>query len=272
MNKTKLTLNNGINIPQIGLGTWLNDNEEDCINSIKYALGCGYRHIDTAQIYSNEIFVGKAIKESGVNRKDVFITTKVWNENLWWDGFDKSFDESLNNLQTDYVDLLLIHFPVTEERRPAWFKMEEKYTQGKAKAIGVSNYTVRHLEELLAECKVKPAVNQVELHVFLQQPDLVKYCQKNNIILEAYSPLAHGYKIDDPVLTKISNQHKKTNAQIMLRWCLDMGFVVLPKSTNPKRIKENLEILDFSLTPTNMEEIEKLDCSFRTCWDPTHTP
>src|SRR3990167_5144211 len=244
MNVPNIKLNNGKKIPQVGLGLWLNQNKDECKKSVKEALEAGYRHFDTAQIYENEEFVGEALKESGVDRKELFITTKIWNDNLWWEGFDESFDESLKKLQTDYVDLLLIHFPVTEDRRPAWHKMEEKFKAGKAKSIGVSNYTVTHLEELLRECTVKPAVNQVELHVFLQQPELVQYCRDNGIVVEAYSPLAHGYGINDPVLAQIAKKHDKTSAQIMIRWCIELGLIPLPKSTHPERIQQNFEVFD----------------------------
>ncbi|HUP26111.1 MAG TPA: aldo/keto reductase [Candidatus Limnocylindrales bacterium] len=263
-------LNNGAAIPRLGLGLWLNKNEETCKAAVKHALESGYRHFDTAQIYANEAFLGAALKEAKIPRQDVFITTKIWNENLWWDGFDPSFDESLEKLQTDYVDLLLIHFPVTNQRRPAWYKMEEKFKKGQAKAIGVSNYTVTHLEELLRECSVKPSVNQVELHVFLQQPDLVEYCRQHDIVVEAYSPLAHGYHMDDPILRQVANKHSKTTAQIMIRWCLEQGLVVLPKSANKDRIAENIDVFDFSLDQEDMVKLKTLDRNFRTAWDPTH--
>ena len=272
MTMPSLKMNNGKDIPQIGLGLWLNKNEQGCRDSVKYAIEAGYRHFDTAQIYENEQYLGQALTENSVKRNEVFITTKIWNDNLWWNGLDATFEESLQKLQTDYVDLLLIHFPVTEERRPAWRKIEEKYKNGQAKAIGVSNYTILHLEELLKEAETKPAVNQVELHVFLQQPELVKYCHQNGIVVEAYSPLAHGYRVDDPILTGIAKKHGKTNAQIMIRWCIQIGTVALPKSTHKERIKENIQIFDFSLDENDMKELSKLESDFRTAWDPTHVP
>lgn len=270
MTVPKVDLSNGTNIPQIGLGTWLNKDEKECFEAVKSALQVGYRHIDTAQIYENEQFVGEAVAESKIPREELFITTKIWNDNLWWEGFDESFEESLKKLQTDYVDLLLIHFPVTEERRPAWYKMEEKYKAGKAKAIGVSNYTIRHLEELLRECTVKPVVNQVELHVFLQQPELVQYCKENNIVIEAYSPLAHGYGLDDSVIAKVAEKHSRSPTQVMIRWCIDQGLVPLPKSTHPDRVRQNFEVFDFNLDDDDLKQIKRLDRGFRTCWDPTH--
>lgn len=265
-------LNTGREIPQVGLGLWLNKDEQQCKDSVAAALKAGYRHFDTAQIYKNEQFLGAALAESSVNRSELFITTKIWNDNFWWDDLLLSLDESLEKLRTDYVDLLLLHFPVTETRGPAWRRMEEACNAGKAKAIGVSNYTVKHLEELLRECSVKPAVNQVELHVFLQQPELIEYCQSNGIVVEAYSPLAHGHGLDDESLLAIAKKHGKTTAQIMLHWCIEQGLVVLPKSTHEKRIKENIELFDFKLDNEDLDRIKKLNKNFRTCWDPTNVP
>lgn len=265
-------LNTGREIPQVGLGLWLNKDEQQCKDSVAAALKAGYRHFDTAQIYKNEQFLGAALAESSVNRSELFITTKIWNDNFWWDDLLLSLDESLEKLRTDYVDLLLLHFPVTETRGPAWRRMEEACNADKAKAIGVSNYTVKHLEELLRECSVKPAVNQVELHVFLQQPELIEYCQSNGIVVEAYSPLAHGHGLDDESLLAIAKKHGKTTAQIMLHWCIEQGLVVLPKSTHEKRIKENIELFDFKLDNEDLDRIKKLNKNFRTCWDPTNVP
>jgi diketogulonate reductase-like aldo/keto reductase len=262
-------MNNGREIPQVGLGLWLNKDEQACRDSIKWALEAGYRHFDSAQAYDNEQFLGEAVKTSGIARKELFITTKIKTDNMGLDLID-SFDESLKKLQMDYVDLLLLHFPVTTNRRPAWYRMEEIFNAGKAKTIGVSNYTVAHLEELLRESKIKPAVNQVELHVYLQQPELLEYCRKNNIVIEAYSPLAHGRRMEDLVLAGLAKKHGKSIAQIMIRWCIEVGTVPLPKSAHKERIEENLEVFDFSLDKQDMAKLAKLDEDFRTCWDPTH--
>lgn len=270
MDIPKVKLNNGKSIPQLGLGLWQVKNREECVKTIEEALKLGYRHFDTAQIYGNEEFVGSALARSKVLRKDLFITTKIWNENQFWTDLIPSFEESLNRLRTDYVDLLLLHFPVTELRRPVWRKMEEIYKSGKAKSIGVSNYTIKHLEELLKENEVKPVVNQVELHVYLQQPELVKYCRKNEIILEAYSPLAHGHGLDNPVLADIGKKHGKSPAQVMIRWEIENGFVTLPKTVHKDRLKENMEIFDFKLDKDDMKKLAKLEKNYRTCWDPTH--
>jgi diketogulonate reductase-like aldo/keto reductase len=267
-----IKLTSGTTIPPVGFGLWLNKNREICISSVQAALAAGYRHFDTAQVYSNEIFIGWALANSGIPRSDLFITTKIWNDNQWWDDLIPSFDESLQRLETDYVDLLLLHFPVTETRRPAWRLMEKLYNDGRAKAIGVSNYTVAHLEELLKESSIKPAINQVELHVFLQQPQLVKYCQDHDIVVQAYSPLAHGEGLANPILVEIAKKHSKTVPQVMIRWCLQIGTVPLPKSVTPERIVENIDVFDFELDTDDMRKFQSLESNLRTAWDPTHTP
>jgi len=270
MNSPQIKMNNGNLIPQIGFGTWLLKKENECKQAIQKALDVGYRHIDTAQIYGNEQFIGDVLETTNIPRDEIFLTTKIWNDNMFWDDLPLSFDESLQKLKTSYVNLLLLHFPVTELRRPAWTLMEDLHKTGKAKSIGVSNYTIEHLQELLRECRTKPAVNQVELHVYLQQPRLVEFCKRQDIILEAYSPLAHGYRLDDPVIERIAKNHSKTSAQIMIRWCLEKGFVVLPKSATPTRITENFDVFDFKLTADDLRAIEKLNRNLRTCWDPTN--
>lgn len=262
-----LALNNGTNIPVIGLGLWQVDTEAKCIRAIEYALALGYTHFDTAQFYQNEVFVGKAIRD--IDRSKLFITTKIANGNQAEEKLLGSFETSLRDLRTDYVDLLLLHFPVTETRSQAWKQLEGIAKSGRAKAIGVSNYTIRHLEALLKECTIRPAVNQVELHVYLQQPELVAFCREQGIVVEAYSPLAHGHDIDNPVLQEIGRKYNKSAAQVMLRWCLEVGTVPLPKSTHEQRIKENIDIFDFSLDQEDMTKLQTLDRKFRTAWDPT---
>jgi len=263
-----ITLNDGNKIPGIGFGLWKNKDEQECVESIKLALQTGYGHLDSAQAYGNEQFVPAGIEAAGLKREDVYITTKIAVTNFT--RVEKSFEDSLKNLKTDYVDLLLLHFPVTILRHGAWKHLEEIHAAGKAKSIGVSNYTIKHLEHLLKDCKIKPVVNQVELHVFLQQPELVEFCKQHGIVVEAYSPLAHGHGLDDPVLTEIAKKHGKTTAQIMLRWCLEIGTVPLPKSVTPERIKQNFEITDFTLDEGDMAKIKELESNLRTCWDPSH--
>ena len=264
-----LKMNNGLEIPQVGLGLWQNKDKKDCINAVNWGLEAGYRHFDSAQAYENEQFLGQAVKASKIPRKDIFITTKIRTANMG-NQLIETFDESLEKLQMDYVDLLLLHFPMTISWRISWPLMEEIYASGRAKTIGVSNYTITHLEELLAECKVKPAVNQVELHVFLQQPDLVDYCKQKGIVVEAYSPLAHAHNINDPVLADIAQKHGKTPAQIMIRWCVQIGTVPLPKSANKERIAQNIDVFDFELDQDDMKQIAGLESDMRTSWDPTH--
>lgn len=263
-------LNNGEQMPGLGFGLWQIKDYEECVRSVVQAAEAGYRHFDTAQIYGNEQWVGEGLKASDVPREDIFLTTKISIHNFL--KVHKSFEGSLRKLQTDYVDLLLLHFPVSGVRGPAWKKLELLYDEGTVRSIGVSNYTIRHLKQLFASCAIKPAVNQVELHVFLQQPELLAFCEDNGIAVQAYSPLAHGYGMDNEVLQSIAKKHGKTPAQIMLRWCIEVGTTPLPKSVTPKRIKENIDIFDFELDVKDLQALQKLDKNLRTCWDPSKTP
>ncbi len=267
MNSVKL--GSGQLMPPIGYGMWLIKNKAEAINGVEVALDAGYRHFDTAQYYGNEQYLGETLERSDVSRDDLFITTKIKNENQAQQTLIPSYEESLEKLRTNYADLLLLHFPVTKMRGPAWRLMERLYQEGRAKSIGVSNYTTRHLEELLSECSVPPAVNQVELHVYLQQPELVDFCKKHNILIEAYSPLAHGEGLDNPKLVEIAEKYDKTPAQIMIRWCIDIDTVPLPKSVTPVRIKSNFDVFDFSLDEGDMKVVKSLDANLRTAWDPT---
>jgi diketogulonate reductase-like aldo/keto reductase len=267
-----IKLSSGTTIPPIGFGTWRMKDRGEAVAAVKAALASGYRHIDTAQIYRNEQFVGEAVAARGIPRDQIFITTKIWNSNLGADDLPRSFSESLEKLRTDYVDLLLMHWPVTDLRASAWRQMEKLHHEGRAKAIGVSNFTIRHLKEFLAKSEAKPAVNQVELHVFLQQPELVKFCQDHGIVVEAYSPLVHGARLDDSAISKIAKKHGKSSTQIMLRWAVEVGTIPLPKSTHPAHIQANLGIFDFALDGDDMAEIQTLDDNFRTCDDPNNFP
>lgn len=246
--KRQIPLSNRNNkVPAIGMGLWRLKDEDSFTDAFRWALESGYRHFDTAQMYKNERLLGKAIKASDIDRNELFITTKIHPDTMWWVDLVPSFKDSLEALQMDYVDLLLLHFPVTELRRPAWQRMQELARDGRAKAIGVSNYTISHLRELLDECEIKPVVNQVELHVYLQQPELLAFCRANDIMVEAYSPLAHGYGLDNPLLAQIGRKHGKSPAQVMIRWCIEQGTIPLPKSMHEQRIKENMAVFDFSL-------------------------
>lgn len=261
-----------MDIPSIGLGLWKVQDETQFKTGFQTAIDTGYRHFDTAQIYGNEALLGEAWKASGVPREELFITTKIWLKNFAPRYVEKSFAESLQRLQTSYVDLLLLHFPVTVLRRNAWKALEKIHAAGGAKNIGVSNYTIRHLEEMKNYASVMPAVNQVELHVFLQQPELIQYCHDNAIAVEAYSPLAHGRVMDDPTVQSIADKYGKSYAQIMLRWCVQNDLIVLAKSITPSRIVENFDIFDFELDAEDMQHLKTLDRDLRTCWSPVHVP
>lgn len=261
-----------VKIPQIGLGLWQVKNKRNFSELIGRAYEVGYRHFDTAQIYGNEAYLGRALQEAGINRGSVFITSKLWNENQFYDDVIPAFRQTLKNLQTDYVDLFLIHFPVTELRGPAWRKMEEILASGRARAIGVSNYTVRHLEELMGQSSIKPAVNQVELHVYLQQPELIEYCKLHGIAVEAYSPLAHGRGMNNKVLRQIAKKHNATTAQVMIAWAVQRGFITIPKTTHLDRLAENLSATEITLDQKDLKLITSLDENYRTCWDPTNVP
>ncbi|TGL21287.1 aldo/keto reductase [Leptospira bourretii] len=263
-----LKSNQTVSVPQLGLGVW-KSRPKECLDAVKSALSLGYRHIDTAAIYGNESEVGAAIKESGINRSDIFLVTKLWNADQGYDSALRAIDVSLNKLGTDYVDMYLIHFPVSGKRKESWKALEKIKADGKAKSIGVSNFMVSHLEELLKETGTVPAMNQVEYHPFLQDIELKEYCLKKGILLEAYSPLAHGQKLEDPRITALANRYQKSNAQILIRWSLQAGHVVIPKSKNPVRIKENADVFDFVLSDEDMLEISSWNENFRTCWDPT---
>ena len=267
-----LPLNDGVTIPQVGLGVWQVKDEDQFTAAFEQAVLSGYRHFDTAQIYENEQMIGNAIANSSIPREEFFITTKIWVNNFTKGRARRSFEESVKKLQTEYVDLLLLHFPVTGLRKNAWSVLEELQAEGKARAIGVSNYTIKHLEGMKKYAKVMPAVNQVELHVFLQQPELLEYCRNEGIVVEAYSPLAHARKQDDPVLAQIAEKHGKSYAQVMLRWCIEQGLVVLPKSVTPSRIEENSQLFDFALGADDLHQLKALDQDLRTCWNPTRVP
>ncbi len=273
MDIPKIKLNTGAKIPQVGLGLWKVKDQAEFDTAFDAAIAGGYRHFDSAQAYGNEQMLGAAWKRLGLKREDLFITTKIAVRNFGANHAPKSFEESLEKLQTDYVDLLLLHFPVSVLRKKSWLALEDIYKTGKAKNIGVSNYTIKHLEELKAYATVTPAVNQVELHVFLQQPELIDYCHEHGIAIEAYSPLAHAKAgADEPVLVELAEKYNKSYAQIMLRWCIQRDLIVLPKSVTPSRIQENIDVFDFTLSEEDMAKLAKLNKDMRTCWDPTHVP
>lgn len=241
-----IQLNNGIRMPVLGLGVWKTKSGKECRDAVNWALEAGYRHIDTAKIYGNEQDVGAAIKESGIPRDQIFVTTKLWNSDQKEPR--RNLELSLKSLGLESIDLYLIHFPISGTRKQAWKELEKFYDEGLVKSIGVSNYTISHLEELLPQAEIIPAVNQVEFHPFLNQKELAAKCKENGIILEAYSPLAHGRKINDPKLISIAQKIGKTPAQVLIRWAIDKGFVVIPKSVKKERLVENSQVFDFSLS------------------------
>lgn len=267
-----IELPDGNQMSQIGLGLWQVKDQHEFDKAFEAGFKTGYRHFDSAQAYENEQYLGEAWKKSGLSRDELFLTTKIKVQNFAKSRVQSSFRESLDNLQSDYWDLLLLHFPVTLMRKNAWLELEKIKAAGGVKSIGVSNYTIRHLEEMKNYANEMPAVNQVELHVFLQQPELIDYCRQHNIVVQAYSPLAHAHSMDEPVLKRIADKHGKTYAQIMLRWLVEQGLVILPKSVTPSRIKENFEVFDFELDDDDIAEIAKLDRNLRTCWSPVHVP
>ncbi|MFO8018938.1 MAG: aldo/keto reductase [Promethearchaeia archaeon] len=258
--ESKWELNNGVDMPIFGLGTWLLTGKE-VQDSVKWALDAGYRLIDTATIYGNERQIGKALKEYGIPREDIFITTKVWNSDQGYNSTLKAFESSLRKLQTDYIDLYLIHWPVSK-RLDTWKALEKLYEEGKTRAIGVSNFTIRHLQELFKESETVPAINQFEFSPFLYNKDLLEFCADNQIQLEAYSPLARGRKFDNPILQSIAKKYDKYPAQIMLRWGLQHNIIEIPKSSNRSHIKENAEIFDFELTAEDMRQLDDLNEDF----------
>jgi diketogulonate reductase-like aldo/keto reductase len=267
-----IKLNDGNKIPQIGLGLWQVKDQTEFNRVFDTAVETGYRHFDSAQIYGNEPLLGAAWKRHGIKREDIFITTKISVANFGARRTAKSFTESLKNLQTDYVDLLLLHFPVTGLRQKSWPVLEKIQAEGQAHSIGVSNYTIRHLEGMKKYAHVTPAINQVELHVFLQQPELIQYCEDHQIAVEAYSPLAHARKMNNTVIMEIAKKHGKSYAQIMLRWDIQKGLIVIPKSVTMERIRENFAVFDFELDAEDMKQLAKQNQNLRTCWSPVHIP
>jgi len=265
-------LNNGVMIPRLGLGVYQSPPGQVTQKAVEYALKIGYRHIDTARIYNNESDVGSALRNSGIRREDVFITTKLWNSDQGYETALKACDASLKRLGLKYLDLYLIHWPVPEVRNQSWKALVQLLKDGKARAIGVSNYTIHHLTELLEQSVTVPMVNQVEFSPFLYQKQLLEHCEKNRIQLEAYSPLTQGEKLNHPRIQQISKKYNKTPAQVFIRWSLQHNLVTIPKSIREERIKENSQVFDYNLTTEDMRALDSLDENFRNSWDPTNMP
>lgn len=264
-----VTLNNGVDIPVLGFGVWQMEDLKECENAVIKAIQTGYRMIDTAAIYRNETAVGAAVKNSGVNRDELFITSKVWVQDHGYEKAKSAFQRTLDRLQMDYLDMYLIHWPYGDFLA-TWKALEELYHEGKIKAIGVCNFTVEKLEELKANSTVLPVINQIELHPVFQQKELQVYDRENNIITQPWSPLGNGNAnlLSNPELKAIAEKYGKTVAQVILRWHLQEGFVVIPKSVTPSRIEENFNVFNFELTEDEMNVVRSLDTGKRLFFDP----
>lgn len=290
---SQLALNDGRRIPQLGLGVWRIPNGKQCEAAVLAAFEAGYRHIDTASLYGNEESVGAATRASGLRREEIFITTKLWNSDHG--NPERAIQTSLRKLKLDYVDLYLIHYPVPQRLR-SWRSLEKLKQQNQAISIGVSNFTMRHLTELLAHSDIAPAVNQVEFHPYLYQRELLHFCQDRGIVMAAYSPLTQGERLHDRKLLAVAKKYPKASlqlpgrrsklqffqavgggehrsaAQILIRWGIQRGLVVIPKSSRPSRIRENADVFDFEMTPEDMRTLDNFNEDLRTCWDPTNAP
>ncbi len=262
----QIKLSNGVEVPALGYGTWKIRNE-DAYHAVTEALNLGYRHIDTAWIYRNESFIGQALKETTLPREELFITSKRWNDFQGYDATIKNFEESLKNLGLDYLDLYLLHWPKPQDQA-SWKALEDLYRAKKIRAIGVSNYHQHHLEALMSTAEIKPMVNQLEFHPQLTQDSLRTYLKQENIALEAYSPLMHGEFAHIERLKQIAQKYQKTIAQVILRWNIDLDHIVLPKAQSLHRMKENLEIFDFTLSQEDIDAILNLNNNTRVGADP----
>ncbi|WP_256759662.1 aldo/keto reductase [Cohnella sp. WQ 127256] len=260
---------NGVEMPRLGLGVWRAKDGEETENAVLAALKAGYRSIDTASMYDNEQSVGRAIRTSGVPRDQIFLTTKVWNNEQGYESTLQAFQNSLNRLEMEYVDLYLVHWPVVGKYNETYRALEELHDQGLVRAIGVSNFNIHHLEDLMGSCRVKPMVNQVEFHPLHTQKRLFAFCRKEGIQLESWRPLMQG-RLDLPLIAELAVKYNKTPAQIVLRWHLQLGVVTIPKSVNEERIRENADVFDFELEPEDMNRMDGLNQNQRFGSDPDH--
>ncbi|MDU2489107.1 MAG: aldo/keto reductase [Clostridium celatum] len=258
MNENFKVLSNGIKMPSIGFGTYKSGNDEETAKIVKYALEIGYRQIDTASFYGNEVGIGNGIKESGINREDIFLVTKLWNDDHGYDKTIEAFNKSLERLQVNYIDLYLVHWP-NKLNSETWKAFEYLYKTGKVKAIGVCNFKIGHLEELKKTAEIMPMVNQIEIHPQSSKNDMLSYCEENNIQLVAWSPIMRGKLFSNNLMIDLAEKYKKTIAQIILRWHVQRGIIPIPKSSNEERIKENLSIFDFELSNNDMRTIDSLN-------------
>lgn len=268
----RVTLNNGAKMPWLGLGVFRVEEGAELVEAVKTAIKQGYRSIDTATIYENEAGVGEGIiqglQESGLNREELFVTSKVWNADLSYEGTVRAYEQSLEKLGLEYLDLYLIHWPVEGKYKEAWRALEYLYEEGRVKSIGVSNFQIHHLEDLLKDAKVKPVINQVEYHPRLTQKELQAFCEQHQIQLEAWSPLMNGQILEHDLIKELAGAYQKTPAQIVIRWDLQNGVVTIPKSTKAHRLAENADVFDFQLSAEDMEQIDQLNENHRIGPDP----
>ncbi|RED57987.1 aldo/keto reductase [Cohnella lupini] len=260
---------NGAEMPRLGLGVWRAQDGEETVNAVSAALKAGYRGVDTASMYKNEKAVGQAVRASGISRERLFVTTKVWNNEQGYDNALKAFDGSLERLGMEYVDLYLVHWPVVGQYKETYKALEKLYDQGLVRAIGVSNFNIHHLEDLMGSCNIKPMVNQVELHPLHTQKKLFAFCRKEGIQLQSWRPLMQG-RLELPLITELASKYGKTPAQVVLRWHLQLGIVTIPKSVNLGRIQENADLFDFELEPEDVNRIDSLNQNRRFGADPDH--
>lgn len=261
-------LNNGISMPALGLGVYAPEQQQEVGQAVEAALAVGYRLFDAAAIYGNEKEVGEALRQGGVSRNELFVTSKVWMDDMGFDSTMRAFEKSLQDLSLDYMDLYLIHWPKDQHRKETWKALESLYDQGVVKSIGVSNYYQKHLQELFVYANVCPAVNQIELSPFCYLPDELDFCKQNNIQLEGYAPVVRGQKKDHPVLMDIARKYGKSTYQILIRWVIEQGAVTIPKSIHPERMIENAEVFDFALDADDLARMSVLYDNTRVAWDP----
>lgn len=263
-----VTLRDGKSMPQLGLGVYAIRDGDEVSKAVTFALQQGYRSIDTASIYGNEKGVGRGIRESGIPRGEIFLTTKVWNNEQGYESTLEAFQRSLERLGLDYVDLYLIHWAVEAKYRDTWRAMEKLQNDGLIRSIGVSNFQIRNIKGLIESAETKPVLNQVELHPYLQQEELQRFCLRNDILLEAWAPLSRGLAFKEPLIVELAGKYGKTPAQIILRWEIQRGIITIPKSSNPARIRENSDIFDFTLGQEDMNQMKQLDRNYRIGSDP----
>ena len=269
---SRVALSDGNSMPLLGLGVWDAKSGKETYDAVIHALSKGYRHIDTAEMYGNEKDVGSAVIDSGIAREEIFITTKLWDSGLGYDHALNAFDVSLKKLNLEYIDLYLIHWPEKGSRREIWSALERIKKEGRSLSIGVSNFAPKHLNEILINANFTPVVNQIEMSPFLHQQEISSFCKKENIHLTGYCPLARGTRFNNPLLCRVAEETNKTAAQVMIRWAIQNGNTVIPKSVRPKRIEENANVFDFELREDQIKILDELEEGLRFCPDPLVLP